>query len=338
MSKERIYALLHNHTDGYLSGADGYLSGEEISRQLGISRAAIWKAIDALRKEGYQIEAQSGQGYRLLSTPDRLCEREIRSYLPKLSSVGETILCFDTIDSTNTYCKQHESMPDGTIVVAAQQTAGKGRMGRKFQSSDAGVFLSLLIKSNLPVASILSSTALCGVAVCNAIETVCGIRPQIKWTNDIVLNRKKICGILTELSLESESGTLQSLIMGIGINVNQKISDFPEDIQAIASSLFMELGHPISRPRLAAALIVELDRLYQSLLQSDTSAYLETYRRDCLTLGKEVQLQRHDTTEPAFAMDVDENFGLIVQHRDGTIETIRSGEVSVRGLYGYLPE
>ncbi|MGI6013902.1 MAG: biotin--[acetyl-CoA-carboxylase] ligase [Oscillospiraceae bacterium] len=331
MSKERVYTLLNQHTDGYLSG-------EEISQQLGISRAAIWKAVDALRKEGYTIEAQSGQGYRLLATPEHLCEREIRSYLPATTRVGGTILCFDTINSTNTYCRQHESMPDGTVVISSQQTAGKGRMGRSFQSTDAGVFLSVLIKPDLSPASVMCITALCGVAVCNTIETVCRIRPQIKWTNDIVLNGKKICGILTELSLESESGALQSLVMGIGINVNQQASDFQEEVRKVATSLSMELGHPVSRPQIAAALIVELDRLYASLLQNDTSTYLETYRRDCLTLGKEVQILRRGTAEPAFAMDIDDDFGLVVQHKDGAVETVRSGEVSVRGLYGYLPD
>lgn len=331
MSKERVYTLLCSHTDGYLSG-------EEICQQLGISRTAVWKAVDALRKEGYTIEAQSGQGYRLSAKPERLCEREIRSYLPPTERVGGTILCFETLDSTNTYCRQNENLPDGTVVVAVQQTAGKGRMGRSFQSTDAGVFLSLLIKPDLPPTAVMSVTALCGVAVCNAIEAVCGIRPQIKWTNDIVLNRKKICGILTELSLESESGALQSLVMGIGINVNQQPSDFQEDVRKVATSLSMELGHPVSRPQLAAALIVELDHLYAALLQGKTASYLERYRKDCLTLNKDVQLLRRGTAEPAFAVDIDNEFGLVVRHKDGALETVRAGEVSVRGLYGYLPE
>lgn len=331
MSKERIYQLLNEHRDGYLSG-------EEISRQLGISRAAIWKAIDALRKAGYTIEAQSGQGYRLLASPEHLCEREIRSYLPETQRVGGTILCFDTIDSTNTYCRQNESLPDGTVVIAAQQTAGKGRLGRSFQSADSGVFLSVLLKPKLPPAAVISVTALGAVAVCNAIEAVCGIRPQIKWTNDIVLNGKKLCGILTELSLESETASLQSLVMGIGVNVNQKQTDFQGEVQEIASSLSMELGHPVSRPQLAAALILELDALYDALLEGRQPEYLEAYRQDCLTLNKEIQLLRSGKAEPAFALDIDEEFGLIVRHKDGRIETVRSGEVSVRGLYGYLPE
>ena len=332
MSKEKIFALL--------SAQNGeFVSGESISAQLGVSRAAVWKAVGALRRDGYTIEAQTGLGYRLAGSPDVLSERELRRRLGETKTVGRTLYCFDSVDSTNSFLKRAaaEGAIDGAVAVADEQTAGRGRRGRSFSSGPGrGVYLSALLRPKLAPEKLLPLTALGAVAACDAVERACGVRPQIKWTNDLVLNGKKLSGTLTELSLEGESGALDYAVIGIGINCNNTLEDFPQEIRGMATSVFLETGKRVQRAALAAALIEELDKLYAALQSGDTAPYLATYRRDCLTLGREVQLLWRDASERVTALDVDEQFGLIVRHEDGTTETVRTGEVSVRGLYGYV--
>ena len=178
-------------------------------------------------------------------------------------------------------------------------------------------------------------TAMAGVAVCDAVKKVCGVRPGLKWPNDPVIGNRKLCGILTEMSLEGETGRVQYLVLGIGINVGQEAEDFSPDVAAIATSLSAYLGRPVSRPELAAALICELERLYETLKAGDLSGYLEAYRRDCVNLGKTVQLLGEER-EVVTAVDIDGEFGLVVRTGDGAEKTVRSGEVSVRGMYGYV--
>lgn len=332
MSRKTVLALLREH------GGE-FLSGEEVSRRLGLSRTAVWKAVDALRREGYGIEAQAGLGYRLTETPDALTEPEIRSFLGETAVVGRELLCFDEIDSTNNYAKKIalSGAADGTVIVANCQTAGRGRMDRSFQSPrDKGVYLTALLRPDLPPERLLPVTALAGVAVCAAVEQVCGVRPGLKWPNDPVLGNKKLCGILTELSLEGETGRIQYLVLGIGVNVLQTAEDFSPEVAEMAASLAMALGRPVSRPALAAALIGELDRLYAALKAGDLSDYLAAYRRDCVNLGKTVQLLSREGRETVTAVDIDGEFGLVVRGADGGERTVRSGEVSVRGLYGYV--
>lgn len=332
MSRETVLALLR-------AGEGAYLSGEELSRRLGLSRTAVWKAVDALRREGYGIEARAGLGYRLTETPDALTEPEIRSFLGRTAVVGRELRCFEEIDSTNTYAKRIAltGAADGTVVIADCQTAGRGRMDRTFQSPKGrGIYLSALLRPDLPPERLLPVTALAGVAVCAAVERTCGVRPGLKWPNDPVLGSKKLCGILTELSLEAETGRVQSLVLGIGVNVSQTREDFSPDVAEMATSLTMALGHPVSRPALAAALIGELDQLYDALKAGDLSEYLAAYRRDCVNLGRTVQLLSPEGRETVTAVGIDREFGLVVRGADGAERTVRSGEVSVRGLYGYV--
>ena len=332
MSRETVLRFLRAE-----EGA--FFSGEELSRRLGLSRTAVWKAVDALRREGYVIEARTGMGYRLVSAPNALTEAEIRPLLPPTAVVGRKLYCLDEIDSTNTYAKHlaMEGAPDGTVVVANCQTAGRGRMNRSFQSPKGkGIYLTALLRPDVPAQRLLPVTALAGVAVCRAVAQVCGVRPGLKWPNDPVLGSKKLCGILTELSVEAETGRLQYLVVGIGVNVLQEAEDFTAEVAALATSLSMELGHPVSRPALAAALVGELDRAYGALRAGDLTEYLEEYRRDCVNLGKTVQLLSSAGRETVTAVDVDSDFGLVVRQGDGTEKTVRSGEVSVRGMYGYV--
>lgn len=331
MSKQTVLELLRRREGDFLSG-------EEISRQLGLSRAAVWKAVDALRRDGYTVEARTGLGYRLAAAPDALTEPEIRRFLPATEVVGRKLVCLSEVDSTNTRAKElaMSGEAEGLVVVADCQTAGRGRMGRSFQSPRGkGIYLTALLRPDLPPERLMVVTALAGVAVCEAVEEVCGLSPGLKWPNDPVLNGRKLCGILTELSLEAETGRLQYLVVGIGINVLHTPEDFSPEVAAMATSVAAELGRPVSRPALAAALITRLDRLRLALSSGDVGDYLTEYRRRCVNLGKRVRLVSPTGEERGEAVDVDRDFGLVVRRDNGSVTTVRSGEVSVRGLYGY---
>ena len=332
MSKDTVLKLLQ-------ANVGHFISGEGISGELGITRAAVWKAVSALRRDGYAIEARKSQGYRLMDAPDRLSETEIRAKLGEIKLVGRKLCCFERIDSTNAYLKRaaSEGVVDGTVAVADEQTGGRGRRGRSFLSpAGKGVYLSALLRPPVEPNHLLPITGFCGVAMCNAVERVAGVRPQIKWANDLVLGGKKLAGILTELSMEGESGALQYVIIGIGVNVAHTPEDFPAELGDIATSLAIETGQSISRAALAAAMIEELDALYMALLRHRMQPYLDAYRRDCLTIGREVQLLWEDVHEKVLATGVDDELGLEVMRQNGTKEVIRTGEVSVRGLYGYV--
>ena len=327
MSKELVYERLS------AAGTD-YVSGQELSEKLGVSRAAVWKAIDSLRRDGYVIEARTGLGYRLTAAPDALTEREVRRFL---TVDCPDLRCLEEIDSTNSYLKREAlaGAPHGTAAAANCQTAGRGRMTRSFQSPPGkGVYLSVLLRPQLPPGELMGVTGMTAVAVCNAVERTAGVRPGIKWTNDLVLNGRKLCGILTELALEGETGMTQSLIIGAGVNVSHTPEDFGPEVSKMATSLAQE-GFPVSRAALAAAMIEELYRLSDALGR-DTGAWVEDYRRDCVNLGKRVQLLWTDRRTEAEAVDVDSQFGLVVRLPDGSLTTVRTGEVSVRGLYGYV--
>ena len=263
---------------------------------------------------------------------------DVRQVLGTTVIVGHEMIYFPEIDSTNTHLKQLalSGAAEGTVVIADYQTAGRGRMERKFQSpAGKGIYLSVLLRPELFAERLLSVTALAGVAVCNAVERICGVRPGLKWPNDPVLGKRKLCGVLTELVTDPEGE--MCLILGIGLNVLHTSEDFSPDVAEIATSLLMTLGKPVPRPVLVAALLEELDDMYTALKNGDLSGYLADYRRDCVNLGKTVQLIGQDgSRETVTAVDIDEFFGLVVRDTAGSERTIRSGEVSVRGLYGYI--
>ena len=252
--------------------------------------------------------------------------------------VGRQLLFLDQVDSTNTEAKRQAARgaAEGLVILSDRQSAGRGRAGRSFHSpAGSGLYLSALLRPPLPLDAVAHFTAWTAVAVCDGIEAACGVRPRIKWTNDLVLNGKKLCGILTELGVDRTTGTLDYLVVGVGINVSQQPGDFPEDIRTIATSLSRELGRPVDRAGLAAEVIRALDRMY-ARFPADKSAYLEQYRRDCLTVGNPVRLVTPVSSRDAFATGIDSDFRLLVELPDGRTEAVSTGEVSVRGLYGYV--
>ncbi len=241
------------------------------------------------------------------------------------------------VDSTNDRLKilAAQGAPHGTAVITDHQTGGHGRRGRSFLSPPGvGIYLSMLLRPGCPPARLMHLTCATGVAMCSAIEKAAGFRPSIKWTNDLVFDRRKLGGILTELRLDINRN-VDYAIIGIGINCCQRESDFPEEIRSVAGSLAMVTGSPVDRARLAAAELEALREMSAGLL-SRKSEIMAQYRRDCITLGQEVSLVRGDAVRHGFAQDIDGDGALVVRFPDGHVEAVNSGEVSVRGMYGYV--
>lgn len=245
---------------------------------------------------------------------------------------------YDTIDSTNTQAKRlaKDGAPHGTVLIADSQSAGRGRMGRQFDSQkSAGIYLSVILRPQCTPDRLMHLTCAAGVAMCDAVQTVTGIRPGIKWINDLVHGTRKLGGILTELSIDTATGLTEYAVIGIGINCNRAIADFPPELQSIATSLSAVTGATVDRAALAGAMIDALFRMDQVLL-TGKDTLLERYRSDCITLGKAVAVHRPDGILHGIATALDDDGGLLVQLDDGSAVTVSAGEVSVRGLYGYI--
>lgn len=264
-------------------------------------------------------------------------KHSILRHLPPEYPWKEQLICFSELDSTNDRLKQlaKQGAPHGTVLIADRQTGGHGRLGRSFHSPGGmGVYLSLLLRPNCRPQEIMHLTCAAAVAMCDAVEKAAGFRPGIKWTNDLVFEKRKLGGILTELGL-SPRGMVEYAIIGIGINCCQQASDFPNNLQSMASSLSMVAGRSIDRARLAAAMVEALWAM-DSRLFSHREALLGRYRRDCVTLGKEISILRGDTVSHGTALDIDSAGALLVRYPGGHTEAVNSGEVSIRGMYGYV--
>ncbi len=240
------------------------------------------------------------------------------------------LLRYDEIDSTNSALKRMPDAPHGTVLLARRQTGGRGRLGRQFASPTGGIYLSALLRPNVPSQELLALTPMAAVAIKRAIFDCCGIRVQIKWTNDLVYAGKKLCGILTELLTDSVNGNIQGAIIGIGINCNA----LPEEVQDMATSLQQITGHSIDQEALVAAILQRLQEL-DAALGSERPAWLREFEAACISVGKTVQVIHGDSRRTAFAEGIDEFGGLRVRWEDGSSEVISSGEVSIRGMYGY---
>ena len=263
-------------------------------------------------------------------------KEKILSHLNAECPWRDTLHWFDTIDSTNTRAKllAKQGAPQGTVVIAGKQTAGRGRMGRSFQSPDGqGVYLSVILRPNCVPTELMHLTCAVGAAMASAVDSVCNVRPQLKWINDLVVGKRKLGGILTEMSLSG--GMVEYAVVGIGINCLQRAEDFPAEIADMATSLSGICGKPIPPELVAAAMIRELWNMEQTLL-TEKQVWIDLYKANCITLGKDIQVIRGDVVSPGKALDVDSDGGLVVEYTDGRIETVASGEVSIRGMYGYV--
>lgn len=310
---------------------EGFLSGEDIGRELSITRAAVWKGIKKLREEGYEIEAVTNRGYRLTNPETMYNKRELEQGL-KTKTMGQTIYFYEETDTTNNRARELalEGAPEGTLVVAEKQTAGRGRRGKVWESPlGTGIWMSLVLRPQIAPAEASVLTLLCGLATAEAIEAETGLSAGIKWPNDILINGKKAVGILTEM--DCEMSEVHFVIPGIGINVNT--ASFPPEIADIATSLYLECGKTVSRRRLVHKVLERLEEHYETFLRTGSfAAMLEDYRKHCITLGKEVHVLGR---EPFFAeaLNITPEGELLVRRADnGKEEVVFSGEVSIRGV------
>ena len=249
----------------------------------------------------------------------------------------DSLLWFDSIDSTNTRARElaRQGAPHGTVLIADHQTGGRGRRGRSFHSpAGSGIYMSVILRPHCAPQQIMHLTCAAAVAMCDAVESAVGFRPGIKWTNDLVCGKRKIAGVLTELGFDNR-GNVDFAVIGIGINCCQQEADFPEDIRSIAGALTSISGQSIDRAVVAAAMMDALYRMDTELL-TGKAHILNRYRKDCITLGKEISLVRGEEIRHGTALDIDDAGALIVRFPDGTAEAVNSGEVSVRGMYGYV--
>lgn len=249
----------------------------------------------------------------------------------------DSLLWFETIESTNTRARElaRQGALHGTVLIADHQTGGRGRLGRSFHSpAGSGIYMSVILRPCCKPQEIMHLTCAAAVAMCDAVESAVGVRPRIKWTNDLVCGKRKIAGILTELGFDA-AGNVDFAVVGIGINCCQNETDFPEEIRGIAGSLASVSGQSVDRVKVAAAMMDALYRMDQDLLRGKADI-LTQYRRDCITLGQEVSLVRGDEVRHGTALDIDKIGALVVRLQDGRVETVQSGEVSIRGMYGYV--
>lgn len=328
--KERILQELKNH-------AGQYISGEEISGILQVSRTAVWKCINQLKDMGYVIESQTKKGYRLLESPDSLLPQEMKGNI-NTEVIGQNLTFFEQVDSTNLYAKRiaEGGFLDGTVIMANEQLNGRGRMGRDWVSPKGkGIWMTIMLKPRISPADASKVTLLAACAVCKAIEEISGLYTKIKWPNDIVLNGKKLCGILTEMSAEIDE--INYLIIGIGVNVNIDLEDFPKELQAIATSIKIEKGLGVIRKELAAGIINNFERYYKGFIKTGSiKDYINEYKERSAVLGKEVRVTSSTLEIQGTVVDISEDGQLQLEMQDGTIKEIISGEVSVRGLTGYI--
>lgn len=328
MTKDSVLAILKR--------SPGYVSGEKISGELGVSRAAVNSAIKALRESGYDIKSVTNRGYFLANSPDKLTMGELLTVLPLERLERVTVL--ESVDSTNNYARElaEKGAPGGTIVIANHQTRGRGRLGRGFDSPrEKGVYMSAVLRPDCTPEQAGSLTAWTAELMCDAVEAACGKRPGIKWVNDLVMEKRKISGILTEMSLEAESGRILYVVIGIGVNANEAPEDFAPEIRETAGSLAQITGGPVSRALLAGEMIRAFD-IIDGEFPAGQPYYVRRYRRDSVTIGRECAIIRKGEREEVLALDIDDAFGLVVRHKSGEEETLRSGEVSVRDIDGYV--
>ncbi len=317
-----------------LKGADSYVSGQDLCERWGVSRTAVWKVINQLKSEGYEIDSVTNKGYKLTKLPDILSKSEIESVIPTGGIVNKVIY-FDETDSTNTRAKLfgEEGMADGALVVADCQNMGKGRRGKSFTSPRGqSVYMTFLLRPDIPPVRASMITILSAMAVRSGLREICGIDTLIKWPNDVVADGKKICGILTEMSAELTK--INYVVVGIGINVNNK--KMPKDIENVAVSARMLTGREQGRSLIIGSVCKWFGAYYHKFLSTlDLSLIKEEYNKYLINYNKEVEIVKERESYRAKSLGIDDEGRLLVE-REGKIEAVLSGEVSVRGVYGYV--
>ncbi len=306
-----------------------FLSGQKISEELGCSRTAVWKHIEELRQAGYELEAIRRKGYRITKIPEKISSNEISLGLKTLN-LGRVIHFEESVGSTQKIAHQlaHDGALEGTLVVAEEQTSGRGRLNREwFSPKYTGVWMSLILRPNLPPAKAPQLTLLTAVAISQAIEEVTSLRPDIKWPNDILLNKKKTVGILTEMQAEADK--INSVIIGIGINVNQQLEHFPEELHTIATSLSIELKKPINRAELIQMVLLKFENLYQIYLEHGFYPIKLLWESYAISIGKKIIARTITGTLTGTAKGITEDGVLMLEGEDGKISYIHSADIEL---------
>ena len=318
-----------------LRKADGYVSGEEICKKFSMSRQAIWKYIHQLQDAGYEIDGVKNRGYRILNAPDCITAEEIGSLLDDNCMYYGKLHYYEETDSTNTRAKilAEEGAPHGTVVIAEQQNGGKGRRGRKWEPpQQTSIALSIVVRPEFLPEKASMLTLVAGMAVLKAVQKLTDLQVGIKWPNDIVASGKKICGILTEMSAEMEA--INYVVVGIGVNVNNE--SFPDEIKDVATSLLLEGQKKVNRAKVAKELLTAFEAYYERFVQyGDMTALIDEYNSELINAGKQVRILGRESFA-ATAQGIDKEGRLLVVDEDGKKKKIVSGEVSVRGVYGYV--
>lgn len=314
---------------------DKFISGEDLSNKLGVSRTSIWKHINGLKEDGYIIESISRKGYKLIEEADTIIVEDIIENLVE-NKMGSNIHFFDSIGSTNTYAKKIalDGCEEGTVVITDQQTEGRGRLGRTWVSKPkTSVLMSIVLRPNVHPTEAPKTTQIAAAALAKALNNMIDADVKIKWPNDVIINKKKISGILTEMSAELDN--INYVIVGIGINVN--VDTFPDDIKDIASSIKNETGIEISRTNLIVGIIKEFEKLYYDFVNTGKlDKTIDVCRDNSITVGSKVRIEGRNESYEAEAIDISNDGELIIKKDNGDIINIVSGEVSVRGLYNYV--
>ena len=312
-----------------------FLSGQQLCEGLGVSRTAVWKAIRQLEEEGYAIEAVRNRGYRLVASPDVITAPELKTVLSTVW-LGSQVNCFYETDSTNRQARKlaEEGAPHGTLVAADSQSAGKGRRGRARASPrGVGVWMSFILRPELSPSKASMLTLVAGMAVVAGIRQISGLSPQIKWPNDAVVDGKKICGILTEMSTEEDS--IRYVVVGIGINVNTE--SFPPEISDTATSLKLSLGHELKRAPLIGAVLKSFEQYYSRFMEyGDMTGLMDEYNEMLANRKRQVRVLDPHGSYEGMALGIDKEGCLLVKREDDSVSAVISGEVSVRGIYGYV--
>ena len=317
--KERILNRLKADAD--------YVSGESISNLLGISRTAVWKHINSLKTDGYLIESLRNHGHRLISIPDKLYPAEIKPWL-KTTDLGREIIYYDAVDSTNRAAREEADLGrrHGGVVIADLQTAGRGRLGRRwFSPGLTGIWLSVILRPDIIPADAPKITLAAAVAVAGALAEA-GLSPGIKWPNDILLQGKKVCGIYTEMKADMDR--VQYVVVGIGINVNER--SFPEEIQTTATSLCLAGEREFPRPQIAAAVLNHLETVFGQFLDQGFAGVRQEWKKYAINLGRQVEVNTLQKIISGRAVDIDENGLLLVESADGVLHRITAGDVTLR--------
>ncbi|MCI9079750.1 MAG: biotin--[acetyl-CoA-carboxylase] ligase [Lachnospiraceae bacterium] len=318
---------------------DNFVSGQALCAKAGVTRQAVWKNIAWLRENGFVIESVSNKGYKLVSSPPLIYAADIESRLSR-TSICKKVESFDTINSTNTYAKQlaEAGTEEGTLVIAEKQTAGKGRRGRQWESGPGtGIYMSIVLRPGINPVNVPGITLVTALALVHSIKETCNAEPLIKWPNDIVLGGRKICGILTEMS--SEMNYINYVVTGIGINANNR--HFHKEIEETATSIYLQTGKEVDRAQLAACTVDSFGSYYKKFEEvKSIMPFIEEYNSLLASMDKEVKIfygmkEDAERTQTGIARGINKDGALIVDTKNGT-EYVMSGEVSVRGLYGYI--